>query len=219
MAVQQVRSNTSSILENRHEIAAIRSDIAELKEANSTIKLRQAVSEAMSGQQGGLLSAGRFTHPRNNLPPPFAARAKCAEQEISRIKKYGLSRSALRVWPIPGESPANIIVVVAARDFQNRGPQHGLFFVQHSVSFRLSLQCFSTFLYECILSPLFFCGPGLSQSRPKSRLFFLTTSFPLLLVGGFSPRLLIIIKVALCDTDTFIRYVVNKLGRHKNKTE
>ena len=76
MAVQQVRSNTSSILENRREIAAIRSDIAELKKANSTTKLRQAVLEAMSGQQGGLLSTARFTHSRNNIPPPLCRQSK-----------------------------------------------------------------------------------------------------------------------------------------------
>ena len=100
-AVTQIQANSTNIQSNRDEIKAIREDIAELKQSNSAERMRDIVASVVGPES--------FTNNTHHRPKPlFQAGARNTEQEASRLKKYALSRSSLRIWPIPGNSNGEI---------------------------------------------------------------------------------------------------------------
>ena len=100
-AVSQVKDNSRAIKENQEEIRSLRQDIAELKEVNSSSRVRDAVHSIIKADRG-------LQSPSTTLRPTFLAGARCAEQEKARIKKYNNSRRSIRVWPIAGKTNDDI---------------------------------------------------------------------------------------------------------------
>ena len=90
--IKQVNANASLISANREAIHSIRSDLAELKEAGGRSNMRSVVESVLKDNPSA---------PSRPERPLFRAGAKCLEKEKSRIKKYNVARSSIRVWPIP----------------------------------------------------------------------------------------------------------------------